>query len=89
MKANIGKGTEFFVFMGDYYKFLSSYWDPESSETYWDSLLTESETLLAKYQECDFYQFAKALVLAYNVYLSDVKLKHKSDGSWTIDFRGN
>ena len=89
MKANIGKGTEFFVFMGEFFKMLSNYWNPESDEKYWESLLSESEILLTKYSKCDFYQLAKALVLAYNVYLSDVKLKNKSDGRWTIDFRGN
>lgn len=90
MKGNLGKGTDIFKFFGEYFKLCSEYWLVESNESYWENLLKDSEKMLEKYKKCDFYQFAKALVLVLNIYLSDVKYKYKGQtkGHWSITFKG-
>lgn len=88
MKGNIGRGTECFRFFSEFFKLCGDFWVAETNENYWGQLMTASEDLLAKYKECDFFPFAKALVLALNVYLSDVKLKGLRSGSWIISFNG-
>ena len=87
MKVNIGKGTEIFSFFGDFYKLISNYYVPDNTEYFFDNLISASEGLLSKYKDCDFYLFARGLVLVFNVYVSDVKYKGTKSGKWTITFR--
>lgn len=89
MKGNIGKGTECFRFFSDFYKLLGNYWMIESNDDYWSGLMQASDKLLEEYKECDFYLFARALVLVLNVYLSDVKYGQKKKGHWVISFKGD
>lgn len=89
MKVNLGKGTNEFCFMGDFYKLMSDFWTPDNTEHYFEQLISASDELLEKYKDCDFYLFARALVLVFNVYVSDVKFKGKKSGNWTISFRGD
>lgn len=89
MKVNIGKGTEEFSFFGDYFKLVSNFYTPDSNEKYFADLIAASDELLEKYKGCDFYLFARALVLAFNVYVSDVKFKGKKKGHWSISFKGD
>ena len=90
MKGNLGKGTDIFKFFSAYFKLCAEYWLVESNESYWNDLIKASDEMLEDYKNCDFYQFAKALVLALNVYLSDVKYKYKGEtnGHWNITFKG-
>ena len=88
MKGNIGKGTEMFRFFADFYKLCGDFWIAETNEKYWEQLLLASEELLVKYKWCDFFPFAKVLILALNVYLSDVKLKNLKNGNWLVSFKG-
>lgn len=88
MKGNIGKGTEIFRFFGDFYKLIGNFWMVESNDDYWSGLMQASDELLKKYEKCDFYQFAKALILVFNIYLSDVKYGQK-EGRWVISYRGD
>ena len=81
MKGNIGKGTEVFKFFGSYFKLVGDFYIAESNENYWNGLMQASDELLKEYIECDFYQFAKALVLVLNVYLSEVKFKGSKKGT--------
>lgn len=89
MKANIGKGTDMFLFLGDMFKFFGDFWVAETSDSYWEELKNASEELLRKYQKCDFFELAKAIVLAYNVYMSDVKLKGNPKGHWQMSFKAD
>lgn len=88
MKGNLGKGTDIFRFFGDFFKLCGEYWIIESNESYWDNLIKASDKMLNEYKNCDFYLFARALVLVLNVYLSDIKYKHKGnvEGRWHITF---
>jgi len=90
MKYDFGKGTDIFKFFGAYFKLCSNFWFVESNENYWEDLMKASDKMLEEYKKCDFYQFAKALVLVLNVYLSDVKYKYKGEtnGHWSITFKG-
>ncbi len=87
MKGNIGKGTEMFKFFGAYFKLVGDFWIIESNESYWDGLMKASDALLEEYKNCDFYQFAKALILVLNIFLSDVKFKQQRTGHWTISYQ--
>lgn len=89
MKGNVGKGTEIFRFFADYFKLVGDFYIIESNEDYWQGLINASDELLEKYKQCDFFQFAKALILAFNVYLSDVKYKQQNEGRWTVSFKGD
>lgn len=88
MKGNIGKGTDVFKFFSMFFKLCGDFWLVESNESYWESLMNESDKMLADFKKCDFYLFARALVLVLNVYLSDIKYKHKGEveGRWHITF---
>ena len=87
MKVTLGKGTEEFMFFADFFKLVSNFYVPDNTENYFKDLIAASDEVLRKYEQCDFYQFAKVLVLAFNVYVSDVKFKGKKSGHWTITFR--
>lgn len=87
MKGNIGKGTEAFRFFGDLYKLAGDFWMIESNESYWDGLIQASDELLNKYKDCNFYQFAKGIVLVLNIYLSEVKYKGVKKGTWQISYK--
>lgn len=88
MKGNIGKGTEFFKFMGDFYKLLGDFWIIESSESYWEKLMNATEELLAKYRFCDFYYLARGMILVFLIYMDSVKLHQRKKGGWLISFKG-
>ena len=87
MKENLGKGTDIFKFMGDYFKLMSNFWFAESKESYWSQLMQSSDAMLEEYKNCDFYQFARGLILILNIYLSDVKYKGIKNGHWTISYK--
>lgn len=87
MKGNIGKGTDIFRFFSDYFKLVGEFYIVESNESYWDGLMAQSEALIEQYKNCDFYEFVKAMVLVYNVWLSDVKYGQKKGGHWTISYK--
>lgn len=89
MKGNIGKGTEFFKFMGDYYKLLGDFWIIESSESYWEQIKDATEELLAKYKYCDFYMLARGMILLFLIYMDEAKLHQKKLGRWSITIRGD
>lgn len=89
MKENIGKGTEIFSFMGEIFKLMSNYWIPENTENYFDDLIKASDDLLNKYKTCEFYPFAKGIILILNVYLADVKFKGIKGGTWQISFKAD
>ena len=89
MKVALSKGTEEFCFFADFFKLVSNFYVPDNTETYFNELISASDDILAKYEKCDFYQFAKVLVLAFNVYVSDVKFKGKKSGHWTVSFKGD
>ena len=89
MKGNIGKGTECFSFFGDLFKLAGDFWMIESNESYWDELIKASDSVLEKYKNCDFYPFAKGVVLILNVYLSDVKYKGVKKGTWQISYKAD
>ena len=50
MKIHIGKGTDEFRFFADLYKFVGDFYLAETSEEYWDQLITASDELLEKYK---------------------------------------
>ena len=87
MKVNIGKGTEIFSFFGEYYKLISNFYVPDNNEHFFENLISASEDLLSKYKDCDFYIFARGLVLVFNVYVSDVKFKGTKSGKWSVTFK--
>ena len=89
MKVSLGKGTNEFCFMADFYKLMSDFYVPDNTDYYFEQLLAASNEVLEKYKDCDFYLFAKALVLTFNVYVSDVKFKDKKSGQWSISFKGD
>lgn len=78
MQGNVGKGTEIFGFFGEFFKFLGKYYVPENTEEYWDEVIAESGQLVSKYEKCDFYRFAKGIVILYVTWLED-KLKHRNE----------
>lgn len=88
MRGNIGKGTEVFQFFADFYKYLSEHYEPENSDEYYESLLSESDKLLDKYAKCNFILLAKGLLLVVAVYMSDIKSKGITKGHWSITFKG-
>lgn len=85
MKANIGKGTEMYMFLGDMFKLFSDYWIAEDTEEYWKQLKNASEELLIKYKGCDFFELAKAILLVFSVFCSE-KLKGDVKGHWEVSF---
>lgn len=89
MKGNIGKGTEFYKFMGEVFKLFGDYWMIESNDEYWSGLMQASDKLLAEYKDCDFYQLARAIILVFNIWLSDVKYGRKVKGHWNISYKGD
>lgn len=88
MRKNIGKGTDIFCFFGDFFKFVGEYYIPEVDENYWDKLIYDSNKLLEKYKTCDFYSFAKGMVLVYIAWLEEIH-KGTCNDQWNIGFRQN
>lgn len=43
------KGTEEWMFWGDFFQFAKKYWDVEDSDEYWASLIKAGNELHAKY----------------------------------------
>ena len=86
MKVSLSKGTEEFMFFADFFKLVSNFYVPDKNEKFFEELIAASDEVLQKYEKCDFYQFARVLVLAFNVYVSDVKFKGKKSGHWTVSF---
>lgn len=88
MKKAFNKGTEIFNFFADFYNYLSDHYIPENTEEYYDSMIHQADNLLEKYKQCDFLPLAKGLLLVVAVYMSDIKSKEKTNGHWSITFKG-
>lgn len=71
MQGNVGKGTEIFSFFGEFFKLIGKFYVPENTDEYWEQVIHESNDLVTKYKNCDFYHFAKGLVLLYVEWLDD------------------
>ena len=87
MKKNLGKGTEMYEFFGDYYRFLSQFYEPEESEEYWEAMMNDTKRILEKYAACDFCSFARGLLVLTAVWLSDCRFKGNPKGNWNISYR--
>lgn len=59
------KGSEEWQFFQDFWRFRQKYYDPEKSDEWFEEVVAESTRLYAKYQNTDFKEFAKALIIAH------------------------
>lgn len=55
------KGTEEWMFWSDFFQFCKKYWNVESRNEYWESLIRESEELNSKYNTL----FSRKFIIAF------------------------
>lgn len=65
VKKNIEKGSEEWQFFQDFWRFRQKYYEPEERDEWFEEIVAESTKLYAKYQNTDFKDFAKALIIAH------------------------
>ena len=88
MKVKLSKGSEVFQFFGDYYKFLSDFYVPETNDNYYDKMIHASDDILQKYAKCDFVALVKGILLVTVIYLGEIKAKDAKGGChWTISWK--
>ena len=56
------KGTEEWMFWGDFFQFCKKYWEPTKECKFWDDFIKDSDCLIEKYNNADY---AAAFVLAF------------------------
>ena len=90
MKVKLSKGSEVFQFFGDYYKFLSDFYVPETRDTYFEQLINASDDILQKYSKCEFIALVKGILIVTVIYLGEIKFKDAKGGcNWTISWKEN